>query len=327
MDPKTALVRLSVMDDEVFAPTEIGNLVLDEYAPAERFGRLGRVVSPALIPAGAYFDAHFHASIKERATRLGDAPIVVMVHGFLADPREAVRPDASQRTNNPHDYCYHFSAGPGPYWLHTASWPRGLGFIEGDGGAAGLGIAFGWNSTPDLLTQGFHATLAVARKKLSRADQIALPLDLLELAAATPEIVAAAKAIPVPTSVDRVRQGIERLDDLLTAVEEPLIRLGDRLPDLYREPYRRADLAAWVLIKVIRTVSATLPGRPVDVFCHSLGSRVVVQALHQMAIEAQKPGGGALRALMDRVGRVIIVGGAEYTAPARRMLAEIRKVR
>lgn len=253
--------------------------------------------------------------------------MVVLVHGFLADPRQAVRPDAPQRTDNPHDFSYHFSPGPGPYWQHTASWPRGLGFAETDGGAAGLAIAFGWNSTPDLLTRGLMATLAAARRNLSWTDLVAVPADLLELAAAAPAIVAAAKAIPVPMSIPRVRQGVERLDEMLTAVEGPLAKLGDRLPHVYREPYDRADLAAWVLVNALRAVAAALPGRPLDVFCHSLGSRVVVQALHRMAAAALTPDGGELKAVLGCVGRVIIVGGAEYTGPARRMLAAVRQVR
>lgn len=325
--PKTALLRLSVLDDEVFAPTEAGNLVLGDYDRAERVGRLGRLAAPTLAPAGSDFRDYVEGSIRERTAGLKAAPVVVLVHGFLADPREDIRPDAPRRTNNPHDFSYHYSDGPGPYWRHTASWPRGLGFAAGDGGASGLAVAFGWNSTPDLLTQGLGATLAAARKKLSWADLLNLPTDLLELAAATPAIVAAAKAIPVPMSVDRVRAGVARLDDLLTAVEGPLAKLGDRLPQVYREPYERADLAAWVLVDAVRSIADALPGRPIDLFCHSLGSRVVVQALHKLAAEAQKPGAAELVALLGRVGRVVIVGGAEYTGPARRMLAEVRKVR
>ncbi|WP_088255328.1 alpha/beta hydrolase [Fimbriiglobus ruber] len=299
-------------------------MVARPYDKITRVGELGRV--PASEFAGADFLTYFKDSISEHATRLGNSPVVIMVHGFMADPREDIRPEAPQRTNNPHDFCYHYSAGPGPYWRHTASWPRGLGFTEGDDGTAGLGIAFGWNSTPDLVTQGLGATLTAARKKLSRADLLTVPIDLLELASTTPAIVAAAKAIPVPMSIERVRQGIERLDELLTAVEEPLAKLGDRLPDLYRQPYQRADLAAWVLVNVVRAVSFALPGRTVDLFCHSLGSRVVIQALHQMAVEAHKPGKGELKALLGRIGRIIIVGGAEYTTPTKQMLAEVRKV-
>ena len=323
----TALLRLSVVGDEAFAPTEAGDLVPADYVAAKRVGRLGKLAAPDLAAAGSDFRAHVEGEARDRTARLDDAPVVVLVHGFLADPREAVRPDAPQRTDNPHDFSYHYAAGPGPYWRHTASWPLGLGFAARDGGAAGLAVGFGWNSTPDLLTRGLGAALAAARDRLSWADLLALPVDLLELAAATPAIVAAARAIPVPMTAGRVLKGVERLDDLLTAVEGPLAKLGDRLPDVYREPYERADRAAWVLVNALRSVAASLPGRPIDFFCHSLGSRVVVQALHQMAAAARTPGGAELKALLGRVGRVVIVGGAEYTAPARRMLSEVRKVR
>lgn len=326
-DKKTAVLRLSVLGDEAFAPNDIGNLVRGEYDPAKRVGSLGQFASPQVAPAASPFQRYVADTLRDRAARLEKGPVVVMVHGFMADPREDLRPDAPQRTNNPHDFSYHYSAGPGPYWLHTASWPRGLGFHENDGGASGLAIAFGWNSTPDVLTQGFVAALATARRRLSWADLIALPVDLLELAAATPAIVAAAKAIPVPISVGRLRKGVERLDDLLTAVEVPLAKLGDRLPHVYREPYERADIAAWVLVNTIRAVASALPDRPLDLFCHSLGSRVVVQALHQLALAAQQDATGELKTVLDRVGRVIIVGGAEYSTPAVRMLTDVRKVR
>jgi len=323
----TAVLRLSVVGGEAFAPTDAGDLVPAAYDAAKRVGTLGVLAAPDLAAAGSDFRTYVETTARERTPRLRDAPVVVLVHGFLADPREAVRPDARQRTNNPHDFSYHYSAGPGPYWRHTASWPLGLGFAAGDGGAAGLAVGFGWNSTPDLLTRGFGAALASARARLSWADLLALPVDLLALAAETPDIVAAATAIPVPMTVGRVLKGVERLDELLTAVEGPLAKLGDRLPDVYREPYERADRAAWVLVNALRSVAAALPDRPIDFFCHSLGSRVVVQALYRLAAEAQRPGAGELKALLGRVGRVLIVGGAEYTAPARRMLAEVRKVR
>ena len=227
-----------------------------------------------------------------------------------------------RRTDNPHDFSYHYVPGPGPYWRHTASWLLGLGFAAGDGGLAGLALGFGWNSTPDLLLGGFGSALSAARRRLSWADLLTVPADLLELAAATPEIVAAARAIPVPMSVGRVLKGVERLDDLLTAVEGPLARLGDRLPDLYREPYRRADRAAWAFVAALRSLAVALPGKPLDIYCHSLGSRVVVQALHQIAVASRND--KELSALLGRVGRVLIVGGAEYALPAREMLAAVR---
>ena len=325
-DP-TALVRLSVLGDEAFAPTDAGDLIDADFDPAARVGRLGPLPAPALAPPGSAFRSYLDAEVRRRTPRLAAGPVVVMVHGFLADPREAVRPDAPRLTNNPHDFSYHFLPGPGPYWRHTASWPLGLGFAEHDGGAAGLAVGFGWNSTPDLLTGGLLSALAAARGKLSWADLIDLPVDLLELAATYPAIVAAAKGIPVPLSVDRVGQGVGRLDELLTAVEEPLARLGDRLPDLYREPYRRADQSAWVLANTLAAMAEVFPGRPLDLFCHSLGSRVVVQCLHRMALAAGGADGDGPRGVLARVGRVVIVGGAEYTRPARDMLAAVRAVR
>ena len=170
--------------------------------------------------------------------------------------------------------------------------------------------------------------MSAIRKRLSFTDLLPLTADLLELAEATPRIVEAAQEIPVPITVERVQKGIEKLDELLTAVEEPLAKLGDRLPDVYREPYQRADEAAWVLVNTLRSIAIAVPAdEPIHLFCHSLGSRVVVQAIYQLAKQAQKPGSDDLIKLMNRIGRVIIVGGAEYTTPTVDMLDEVRKVR
>jgi hypothetical protein len=322
-----ALLRLSVLGDEAFAPTAAGDLKRGDYDPATRVGRFGAFKYPEVAAVGSPLRDCVAEEAKRRTPDLKGGPVVTMVHGFLADPRQDVRPDAPQRTDNPHDFSFHYAAGPGPYWRHAVSWPLGLGFAPADGGAAGLAVAFGWNSTPDLLTEGLMPALAAARSRLTWADLIDVPLDLLELAAATPAIVASAKAIPVPMSVGRVVEGVRKLDDLLTAVEGPLAKLGDRLPEVYREPYRRADLAAWVLVNTLQSLAAALPTHPLDLFCHSLGSRVVVQALFQMATVAAGGGPAAadMKSLLGRVGRVVIVGGAEYAGPARQMLAAVRK--
>ena len=323
----TGIVRLSVLRDVVFAPTEIGNLVTTDYDKTKDMGRLGQLDFPTLALPGSTFRNYVEQSIHQRTTQLKESPIVVMVHGFLADPRETIDADATQMSNNPHDFSYHYSSKPGPYWRHTASWPLGLGFRKNDAGASGLAVAFGWNSTPDLLTQGFTSALSSIRERLSFAELLPLTADLLELAQTTPKIIEAAQAIPVPINVDRVQKGVEKLDELLTAVEEPLAKLGDRLPDIYREPYQRADEAAWVLVNTLRSIAIALPNRPIDLFCHSLGSRVVVQALYQLAKQAQKQESGELKTLLERIGRVILVGGAEYTTPTLEMLRQVQKVR
>ena len=193
VEEPTAILRLSVVGDEAFAPTDAGNLVAADYDASKRVGSLGELTFPDVALAGSDFRDYVEGTAGRRTPRLTDGSVVVMVHGFLGDPREAVMPDAPQRTNNPHDFSYHYAAGPGPYWRHTASWPLGLGFAERDGGAAGLAVAFGWNSTPDLLTKGLGSALAAARDRLSWRDLVTVPVDLLELAAATPAIVAAAK--------------------------------------------------------------------------------------------------------------------------------------
>ena len=204
---KSALLRLSVLDDRVYAPTEIGNLVDAPYDADRQLGRLGRFSEPTLAGAGSDFHKYIVSSIKARTTHLNQSPVIVMVHGFLADPREQIDPQALRQSNNPHDFSYHYLPGSGPYWRHTASWPLGLGFAQHDAGRSGLAVAFGWNSTPDVLAGGFAEAFAAVKKQLSWADLLALPEELLEIASAVPRIVEAAKQLPPPRiSIASIRE-------------------------------------------------------------------------------------------------------------------------
>ncbi len=88
-----------------------------------------------------------------------------------------------------------------------------------------------------------------------------------------------------------------------------------RFQNFYARAYDNAGLTARALVGVIDGLQTALPGRPIDIFCHSLGSRVVVRALAQMA----NPDRPELHALLDGIERVVILGGSEYVFEAQLM--------
>ena len=92
--------------------------------------------------------------------------------------------------------------------------------------------------------------------------------------------------------------------------------------NFYARAYDLGRSASWPLLRVLRALSDILSseGRPIDIFCHSLGSVVVIRAI---AIAAKHKFG-----LLKTVGRVILLGGSEYTGEAQIMykrLAEISR--
>ena len=67
------------------------------------------------------------------------------------------------------------------------------------------------------------------------------------------------------------------------------------------------------LFDLKQAVSAELlPNHPIDLVCHSLGSRVVVRAIALAAKHDR-------RRLLERLGQVIILGGAEYVGETQLM--------
>lgn len=87
---------------------------------------------------------------------------------------------------------------------------------------------------------------------------------------------------------------------------------------VYRPAFENATKTAWSLVNVIRGLVLALGDRPnpIDIVCHSLGTRVVVQALTQAADLG-------VDVVTKRIGRVILLGGAEYSADARTMLDSV----
>ena len=193
-------------------------------------------------------------------------PVVVMVHGFLFNPKERVFADPPANAN-PHGRVYHFQqrAEDEEIREHTTGWPLGLGFAADDSGAAGLAVAFGWHSAPGLAGS--------------------------------------------------------------------LLLHGQ---NHYARAYDYAGKSAWVLANVLVALAAhpALAGRPIDLFCHSLGSRVVIRAIALMAdrltaaisrpmVDHPEPDRLAAEPALGRLGRVILLGGAEYVVEAQLMLRRL----
>jgi len=70
---------------------------------------------------------------------------------------------------------------------------------------------------------------------------------------------------------------------------------------------RRAAAAGARLARLIEALGRAAPGRPVQVFAHSLGARVALTALPQLA-----PG---------RIGRIVLIAAAAFAAESRRAMA------
>lgn len=257
-----SIVRLSLVKDHLFAPTPLGSLEDRDYGTqgAARHGFLEKssyVEDPQQSRATAVAErSPLHDFLDEAVPRVApdlpdavpdNAPVTLMVNGFLFDPRMALS-RVPQDTDNPHGRIFHF-AEPNPLEEvrhHTTSWPRGLGFKRSDKGRRGLAVAFGWYSQPGFATS--------------------------------------------------------------------LISHGE---NFYTRAYGLGRNAAWPLLRVLQALRGvlSLQNRPVDIFCHSLGSVVVIRALSIAAKHGLD--------LLDSVGRVILLGGSEYTGEAQLMYKRI----
>lgn len=243
-----SILRLSSVKSVLYATSARGELVHGAYSAARAEGELGTYVRPPekneLVPEGGAVSPaitkHLDAVWPRVAANLKPtAPVVVLVHGFLFDPRIAWSPNPAD-SDNPHCRVYHFAdlGTQSEIKEHTTGWPLQLGFKDDDGGKDGLAVAFGWLSQP-----GFAQSLM------------------------------------------------------------------ERFQNFYARAYDNAHETAWTLVCVLHSLAAKLPpAQPLDIFCHSLGSSVVVRAL---AMAAKYRYG-----LIKRIGRVVILGGSEYTGEA-----------
>ena len=94
----------------------------------------------------------------------------------------------------------------------------------------------------------------------------------------------------------------------------------------YAVAYQRAEDAAWYLVAVLDQIVRLRPGRPIDLFCHSLGSRVVVRAIARAADrDLSKDLKRRLHPIIEAIDRVIILAGAEKVMEAQLMMRRLNR--
>jgi len=86
----------------------------------------------------------------------------------------------------------------------------------------------------------------------------------------------------------------------------------------YSTAYRKAPMAAEGLARTITALAEVFPNRRIDLFAHSLGARVTLFALRRLAEENRV-------AVLDRVGRVVLLSGAPHWLDARMALRALRQ--
>jgi hypothetical protein len=313
---------------------------------------VGNLAAPRLDDIAAFLKTEIDGKSAFNDGGGRKQPVVVMVHGFWYDPLSPIK--KGEKTNNPHGMNYHFRDGQ-KHWRHTAGWPLGFKFEPDDKGANGLAVAFGWDSTPDALRFGEKAAVAAWAAPLARVaaklrddpanelrdDLVAARRALQDLGsqesdrlqAAIRTVLDAREAYRTAAGVLRVAAGSQLLlavGELVKATQASLAQVGEVVvpvidlfdkyaPEIYETAYRRAEHAAKVLVETLTATAnhPNLAGRPIDLFCHSLGTQVVLLALKALA-ETDLP-------VLARVGRVLLVGGAAYRDDAVEVLNTIQR--
>ena len=242
-----SIARVSALKGRIHGVHPDGAFVHGDYNRESGLGRTEALDRPELPSEDGDLFHVISRQVTPRIAKLGSKPVVVMVHGFLFDPRDTVA-DHPGDSDNPHSRLYHFHANPTDEVRdHTTGWPHHLGFdADDETGKSGLAFAFGWHSRP-----GFASSLI------------------------------------------------------------------SHFQNFYARAYDNAEEAAWNLVCCLHVLDKLLPKRKrIDLFCHSLGSRVIIRAIAQMAKAGMKD-------LLKRIDRAVILGGAEYVVEARLMLERL----
>lgn len=247
MNSGMSIIRLSAIKNTLYAPDAHGMLDMRPYHHQRKTGVMEELKEPRWSPPKSDLCRYLKSELEPKTKQLGKQPVLLMVHGFLFDPRQSVSPNPED-TDNPHSRLYHFKDGDQDDEIrhHTSSWPRWMGFEENDAtGKSGLAVAFGWQSQP-----GFASSL-----------------------------------------------------------------IG-HFQNFYARAYEQGGMAAWLLVNVISELAEQLPpSKPIDILCHSLGSRVVVRAMAMIGKHQPE--------LLARMGQIIILGGAEYVVEAQLMIRRL----
>lgn len=93
--------------------------------------------------------------------------------------------------------------------------------------------------------------------------------------------------------------------------------LIEHFQNFYSRAYDNGGMAAWLFAVTIAELAELLPGKKLDILCHSLGSRVVIRALAMIGKHRPE--------LLARLGQIIILGGAEYVVEAQLMIRRLHE--
>lgn len=108
--------------------------------------------------------------------------------------------------------------------------------------------------------------------------------------------------------------------------------LFDHGKNFYARAYDNAETAAWQLVCVLQVLAEILQ-RPIDLFCHSLGARVVIRAMAMAAsplpdlkaMETEPKSRWTVRPVLDHVDRVVMLAGAEKVLEAQLALSYLNR--
>ena len=88
--------------------------------------------------------------------------------------------------------------------------------------------------------------------------------------------------------------------------------------NFYSAAYDNARDASWVLVALLDSLARNLPGRKIDLMCHSLGAAVTIRSQAIMAKHNMDS--------LAQMGRIIILGGSEYSGEANLMYRRLKSV-
>lgn len=96
----------------------------------------------------------------------------------------------------------------------------------------------------------------------------------------------------------------------------------------YARAYSMAETFAWDFAGLLVLLTEKLGDRPIDIFCHSLGTRILIRAL-AMAADPEQDGRPEIkdraRAMIGRIGRVLLLAGAERVLEAQLMMQRLNR--
>lgn len=141
------LLRLSVLNDQLYVPAEDGTLIDEAYDanPAHRY--TGRLDWTSVDPAAPDTLTRHIRNVLPQVSLPPEAPLLVMVHGWMFDPAKKAG-GSNRMSGNPHARLYHFKPDQPKleHIWHNTPWPKRLGFEAEAVAGTGVVLAFAWRS-------------------------------------------------------------------------------------------------------------------------------------------------------------------------------------